>query len=60
MASTIKWSAIKRVIEGRTFFLMSLTSRQAVLLPRRAFPDDAAYADALAFARVHANAEAAR
>ena len=54
MASTISWSAIKRVVEERTFFLAILSNRQSVLLPRRAFPDDTSYANALAFARAHA------
>jgi hypothetical protein len=57
MGSTVHWSAIKRVIEDRTFFLISLKNRQAILLPRRAFPDQASYNSALAFAHSHATAE---
>ena len=53
LTSTIAWPAVKRVIETPRLFLIAISARQAVVVPRRAFETEAAFQSMRAFVHAH-------
>ncbi|WHA40438.1 YcxB family protein [Agrobacterium larrymoorei] len=51
--SEIGWKSIVRVIETDKYLFLALSKREALTLPKRAFPSDAALADTMQFVREH-------
>lgn len=48
--ASFPWSAIGRVIALPDRFLLCISKREAITVPKRAFPDETAYRETLAFA----------
>ena len=59
LSSTIAWPAVKRVIETPRLFLIAISARQAVVVPRRAFETEAAFQSMRAFVQAHLSLPAA-
>lgn len=57
ISSDVGWSAILKVIETAERLFLTISTRQAVVLPRRAFASEADYAAARDFIREHIGRE---
>ena len=51
MSTTLTWANVTRLIETPDRLFVAISRREAMILPRRAFPDAAAYTAFLAFAQ---------
>jgi hypothetical protein len=51
--TTLNWSAVTRLIETPDRLFIAISRREALILPRRAFPDAAAYGQFIAFAKTN-------
>ena len=53
----LSWSGIRRVMALPGYFLLFISKSEALVFPRRAFPSDGAFAEALRFVQTKTSAE---
>ena len=53
ISTTVRWLAVVRLIERPDYLFIALSRREAMILPRRAFGDQATFEGFIAFARGH-------